>query len=178
MRQALTRLANEPEASELNERMAKIIEGSDLENIEVLDAEVVAGLALDLSSTGSLEKSNYVELCTQLGIQQDGRIPGFNDKCDPLGQVSALVATTLPEEELEPLRPTWHQLVGILRMLELAFEGKPVLLMDEVGVGKTLQGAGFIAMLEFYRQYHSTHHKYPGAFGKSRSRTLSHRYSH
>ena len=36
--------------------------------------------------------------------------------------------------------------VGILKMLINTFEGRPVLLMDEVRVGKTLQVLGYSAM--------------------------------
>lgn len=67
---------------------------------------------------------------------------------------------------LVPFQPCWHQLVGILKMLKMAFEGKPILLMDEVGVGKTLQVVGVVAMLAYYRKFWNDEHDYPGMFCK------------
>lgn len=64
-----------------------------------------------------------------------------------------------------PLRPRWHQLVGILRMLQRAFNGEPVLLMDGVGIGKTFQVIGFIACLAYYQPFYEKHGKFPGHFG-------------
>lgn len=60
--------------------------------------------------------------------------------------------------------PLWHQLVGVFVMLHNAFEGKPVLLMDGVGLGKTLQSLMVICMLRFYRQYYAERREYPGIF--------------
>lgn len=67
---------------------------------------------------------------------------------------------------LVPLEPRWHQLVGILKMLKLAFEGKPIMLMDEVGVGKTMQVVGLIAMLAYYRDFWEKNQDYPGIFSE------------
>ena len=67
---------------------------------------------------------------------------------------------------LVPFEPRWHQLIGILKMLKMAFEGKPVLLMDEVGVGKRMQVVGVVAMLAHYRDCWEKTHDYPGMFGK------------
>ena len=43
-------------------------------------------------------------------------------------------------------------------MLQRAFDGNPILLMDGVGIGKTFQVIGFIACLAY---------KFPGTFGES-----------
>ena len=67
---------------------------------------------------------------------------------------------------LVPFEPRWHQLIGILKMLKMAFEGKPVLLMDEVGVGKRMQVVGVVATLAHYRDCWEKTHDYPGMFGK------------
>ena len=67
----------------------------------------------------------------------------------------------------KPLKPRWYQLVGIYRMLERAFEGKAVLLMDGVGLGKMLQVIGTVACLAFYRESFKKHGTFPGNFSAS-----------
>ncbi len=64
-----------------------------------------------------------------------------------------------------PLKLRWHQLVGVLKMVENAFSKKPVLLMDGVGLGKTIQVAAFISVLAWYREYFTVHGHFPGKFG-------------
>jgi SNF2 family DNA or RNA helicase len=66
-----------------------------------------------------------------------------------------------------PFGPHWHQLVGVIKMLENAFRGLPVLLMDEVGLGKTLQIACLFATLVYFCVYYTLHRSFPGAFGTS-----------
>lgn len=66
------------------------------------------------------------------------------------------------------LRPFWHQLVGVAAMLDRAFAGKPVLLLDEVGVGKTMQVIGFISMITMFRDLQKEGKGLPGAYGMSR----------
>ena len=58
------------------------------------------------------------------------------------------------ESALRPLAPRWHQLVGIVKIVMQAFKGEPLMLMDEVGVGKTLQLVGAIATLTFFRDFY------------------------
>lgn len=65
---------------------------------------------------------------------------------------------------VQPLTMRWHQLVGLLKMVERTFEGKPVVLMDEVGMGKTMQVVALMCVLEFYRIHYSEHGTFPGAF--------------
>lgn len=52
-------------------------------------------------------------------------------------------------------------------MLERAFEGEPVLLMDGLGLGKTLQVLGVITCLAWYREYYERKKAFPGHFGES-----------
>ena len=64
----------------------------------------------------------------------------------------------------------WHQLVGVVKMLECAMCSQPVLLMDDVGLGKTVQVLAFFAMLAYYRQRYKDKNSYPegGMWGKPR----------
>ncbi|KAI6095871.1 hypothetical protein EDD16DRAFT_1501252, partial [Pisolithus croceorrhizus] len=59
------------------------------------------------------------------------------------------------------LEPQWHQLVGIYHMLECTFEGKPVLLMDGAGLGKTLQVLSMIACLTYYSHMYKEKGTFP-----------------
>ena len=100
----------------------------------------------------------------------DGVIPGFNLLQDPNGildptqekEWSALVQSGGVTE----LAPFWHQIVGIAQLTHNALKGQPTLLMDEVGVGKTMQVVGFIATYPQYFDFHNRHGKFPGNFSK------------
>lgn len=107
-----------------------------------------------------------------LGCGETRAIPFFNRRDDPMGTVEPWSEEGLNFQQTNmgtPLEPRWHQLLGIIKMLQNMFEGRPILLMDEVGVGKTLQVIGFICFRAFFRQYYTRYHRYPGMFGKSRS---------
>ena len=49
-------------------------------------------------------------------------------------------------------------------MMNLAFIAEPVVLMDEVGLGKTLQIIAIVACLAYYRDYYHQKKYIPGAF--------------
>ncbi|EDR02930.1 uncharacterized protein LACBIDRAFT_331939 [Laccaria bicolor S238N-H82] len=91
------------------------------------------------------------ELWTQLGHLVEKMVPFFNLKQDP--EHCHDPWTDEGEAWLQecsngdPLSLHWHQLVGVLKMLENTFLKKPILL---VGLGKTIQVAAFIAMLSQY----------------------------
>jgi hypothetical protein len=38
--------------------------------------------------------------------------------------------------------------------------------MDDVGIGKTLQVVGLVALLAYYREYYARHHRFPGKLGQ------------
>jgi len=118
------------------------------------------------------------KLWEYLGVSE---IPFFNERYDSLngrdGWSDANVAEEI-EQSGEKLVPRWHQLVGIAKMLTNAFTRKPVLLMDDVGIGKTLQVVGLIVVLSYYREYHLQHKKFPGYFGKHHFLAVSTIYSH
>jgi hypothetical protein len=48
------------------------------------------------------------------------------------------------------------------------------MLMDGVGVGKTMQAVGLIACLAHYREHYRKHGKFPGKFGKNVMDALEH----
>ena len=110
------------------------------------------------------------DLWTCLGLP-DKKLPFFQEYTDPDAAIEPWTEEgekwlADPTSAREQLRPRWHQLVGILRMLQCAFEGSPVLLMDGVGIGKTFQVVGLIACLAYYVPYYDKNGHFPGSFGK------------
>lgn len=72
-------------------------------------------------------------------------------------------ATSKDSEARELLRARWHQVLGVVKMVKLAFHGKAALLMDEVGLGKTLQVVGVIAELARLREAKEKNRQVPCA---------------
>lgn len=109
------------------------------------------------------------EIWTRLGLKDTKALPFFQDYTDPDGAIDPWSEAgeswlALESSPREVLKPRWHQLVGILRMLERAFQNQPVLLMDGVGIGKTFQVVGVIACLAFYRRFYGKNQRFPGVF--------------
>ncbi|KAH7919437.1 hypothetical protein BV22DRAFT_1023013 [Leucogyrophana mollusca] len=107
------------------------------------------------------------ELWVALGLP-DYAMPFFQKRTDP----TASVDPWMPEGEAwlkssplaQELAPCWHQLVGILFMVDKMLKSDPVLLMDEVGVGKTMQAIGLIAIRSHFYDHYHTHNRFPGIF--------------
>ncbi|KAH9851664.1 hypothetical protein C2E23DRAFT_732763, partial [Lenzites betulinus] len=98
------------------------------------------------------------------------RIPFLSQLQDPIGELdpwSEEGLEALRRETAEPLTPMWHQMVGILKIMDNLFEGKNVLIMDEVGVGKTLQAVGAIAIFEYQRLHFQRTGKHSDRFSQS-----------
>lgn len=108
------------------------------------------------------------ELWTMLG-RPDQTVPFFNAKQDPDGHHNSWSDEGAKWLRVAsngiPLNLRWHQIVGLLKMVENAFSRKPVLLMDGVGLGKTILVAAFIAILSWYRDYFEINGRFPGKFG-------------
>jgi hypothetical protein len=67
--------------------------------------------------------------------------------------------------DLGRIVPLWHQLIGIYALVEAVFEGRPMFLMDAVGIGKTFQIIGTICILIYMNEYFMVHGRFPGSFG-------------
>ena len=84
-----------------------------------------------------------------LGLEKR-TIPFFKVKAvkqDISGDLGELETSTMTTEGT-PLQ--WYQLVRTVRALEQVATSEPVLLMDNVGLGKTMQVITIFAMLAFY----------------------------
>lgn len=176
MRESLKQLAQLYEITSIYQLLADIITPANEEDDEPI-AVPVSDFNLDNWESGveQFQEWEPEELWRALG-REDKQLPYFNLYEHPNGEFdpwSTEFDTWLDEQEnsndpeWRELTPRWHQLVGILKMLINTFEGRPVLLMDEVGVGKTMQVLGYIAMRAFLYEAHNAHGRYPGVFGKS-----------
>jgi len=171
LREALELLASEQTVTQL----AALVQ-QQLDEMDPEDSHPVPPLnfdhPLDLEWSSGVEefdKTSTGELWKAIGLPNE-TLPYFNTRQDPLGMHDPWETDDRPwfrnELNTEPFQPRWHQLVGILKMLQRAFVGLPILLMDEVGLGKTLQVTAVFAVLSYYRDFYSKNKCFPGAFGK------------
>ena len=175
MRECLKQLAKAYEITSIYQLLQEIIAPPEDDDEEV---PAVPEAEFDLSNWQSgvehFERWAPERLWRALG-RDDHTLPYFNRYEDPTGEIDPWskefeewtkeqLASAQPEGRT--LTPRWHQLVGILKMLINTFEGRPVLLMDEVGVGKTLQVLGYIAMRAYLYEAHEQQGGYPGLFGE------------
>ncbi|GJE99781.1 hypothetical protein PsYK624_160520 [Phanerochaete sordida] len=77
-----------------------------------------------------------------------------------------------PEDHKVPAELKWHQVVGLRRMAEAMMAHKSLLVLDEVGVGKTLQVLALIAYRILCFRSVEVHNKLCGDFAKDPVETL------
>jgi hypothetical protein len=115
-----------------------------------------------------LQSKTPEELYLMLGFK-DGKIPFLVDQIDVEGVLAALPqADDVAPKRLTTMQPfamKWHQLVAVVKMMECALTSLPVMLMDDVGIGKTLEVIAFFAVLAYYRKFYSETKRYPGIWG-------------
>jgi hypothetical protein len=121
------------------------------------------------SGVEEYDKRSEDELWEDLGMPEK-KLPFFQTRSDPDAAVDPWSEDGQqwldnPASPAQNLAPRWHQLVGILRLIDRVLDGRPVMLMDGVGVGKTMQAVGLIACLAHYREHYRKHGKFPGKFG-------------
>lgn len=112
-------------------------------------------------------KHTTEELARALGLPTP-ELPFCSPKQDPDGELdpwSDLGQAALNAASARPLAPKWHQWVGLLKITDNMFDGKSVLVMDEVGVGKSYQAVGAIAMHEYQRMHFQKHAQHTARFG-------------
>jgi hypothetical protein len=171
LRDALEQLASEKEIGQLKQIITEQLQrlSPDLEQEPILDIEHNFFNINWSEGVEEFQALSFQELWEMLGIPGKA-IPFFNRSQDPCGNHDPWDETHRDwfkdQANTEPLQPRWHQLVGILKMVHSAFKGDSILLMDEVGLGKTLQIVGLVAVLAFYRDYYTQFNRFPGAFGK------------
>lgn len=120
------------------------------------------------SGVENLQEKTPDELWDMLGLGGMKTLTGFNTVEDPDGVTDPW--TNEWEQFAEspravPFGPRWHQLVGMVKLMHHTISGQPMLLMDEVGIGKTMQVIGTIALYSVFRLYYRKNGFFPGAFG-------------
>ena len=119
----------------------------------------------------NLEHKTLDDIWNDYGLGNVRAVPGFNTREDPTGKIdpwSPEGARYLsdPNSGAIPFGPQWHQLLGATGMLLRKFRGRGTLLMDEVGVGKTMQVIVLQMFLIYLRSYREVHNAYPALFSK------------
>lgn len=172
LRQALSFLATQQDITLLTASIQDQLKLCDpnampAESIPQFDPD--AAYDCDFQWSEGVEEYNGMsedDLWTILGLPEK-QIPFFNLLQDSYGNCDPWTddGQTWLKENGEPLALRWHQLVGLAKMVKNAFCEMPVLLMDDVGLGKTIQVTALIAVLSFYREFYSMHQCFPGKIG-------------
>ncbi|CCM06798.1 uncharacterized protein FIBRA_09098 [Fibroporia radiculosa] len=168
IRDALQHPASENKIVILTGDLIKMIRGEADRAKGVLQIELEDALPLNNweSGTEAFQEWDTMKVMGVLGILADG-MPFFNKKEHPGGALDPWTAEgqkVAASPDVVPLEPRWHQYVGMLQMAQRMMDGKPTLQMDEVGVGKTMQAIGLIALRAYYREYFVQHEQFPGMF--------------
>jgi len=169
MRDALAQLAKEPDvqhlALEIHERLQRLSE--EPADVPALEFDREHNMDWE-EGVEEFRSKTPDELWTMLGLSNTKALPDFNTTIDPHGHNPWEHPEYMEKnaETLRPMAPRWHQLVGIVKLVEQAFRGEPLMLMDEVGIGKTMQVFGCISVITFFREFYAEHGYFPGAFIK------------
>ncbi|PCH39635.1 hypothetical protein WOLCODRAFT_85999 [Wolfiporia cocos MD-104 SS10] len=153
--------------AELQDLLQQIHVEDDNEKVVEKDFKILSTVDDWESGTEEYTGMSLEEVKTALGLLE-GPFPCFNGMEDPDGHNLWMAEgqKALKAETALPLNPHWHQYVGVLKMMRCVMDGKPVLLTDKVGVGKTMQAVMFIALHVYYREHWEQHKRFPGMFGK------------
>ncbi|KAH9019861.1 hypothetical protein EDB85DRAFT_1872876 [Lactarius pseudohatsudake] len=120
-----------------------------------------------------LKTKTVDELYDMLGFE-DRRIPFLVTEVDVesdfgasarMDEVVEDIAPGTEPHAKQPFSLRWHQLVGVTKMVERALTSGPIMLMDDFGLGKTVQVLTFFAVIAYYRQFYSETKRYPGIWG-------------
>lgn len=167
LRDALGRMASKKEALGMSEQLAGRLELENAQMVDSMEFDIDPAPREEWSEgVEHLKDKTPAELYQLLGLDKHS-IPFFKEEAveqdvsGDLGELETSATTT----EGTSLR--WHQLVGTVRALERATTSEPVLLMDGVGLGKTVQVIAIFAMLAYYREYFKANRRYPGLWGES-----------
>jgi len=172
LRAALEFLATNEEigvlAASLQEQLVQADPNSDPDPQSGFDS-LLETLDIDVEWSEGVEDLRDLstdDLWALLGLPEKA-VPFFNARQDPFSANDPWTKEGRQwlDDNGKPLELRPHQLVGVVKMIINFFAGKPVLLMDGVGLGKTIQFTASIAILAYYRDYYTTHKSFPGAFG-------------
>lgn len=117
-----------------------------------------------------LARHTVSELYEELGTTQQ-QVPDFNNFFDINGEHDPWLAKHNAWFEKDsparrPFKLRWHQLCAIVKIMENLLKQSGVLVMDAVGIGKTLEAIGVIAWRAYFLSVFEKQNKFPGKFGK------------
>ncbi|KAG1717478.1 P-loop containing nucleoside triphosphate hydrolase protein [Suillus lakei] len=173
LRDALDKLATEEEVKELEiliESALGAMAPPDGDEVVVIDFTENIDMGDWKSGVEEYNKCTEDDLWEHLGLPEK-KLPFFQTRTDPNAAIDPWSEDGQqwldnPQSPAQNLAPRWHQLVGILRLIDRVLNGEPVMLMDGVGVGKTMQAVGLITCLAQYREHYRKHGKFPGKFAQ------------
>ena len=137
------------------------------EDVSLVEFDIEADLAV--YKTMSLQQL-LDEIVGKPGVR---KIPGMNEWEDRTGaftpwdenpEAKSFFASPSPHKKRIQL--SWHQAVGVHKLLRHMLKNEGILLADAVGVGKTLQAIALVIARSWFIKFHALHHRYPGSFGK------------
>ncbi|KAG2359170.1 P-loop containing nucleoside triphosphate hydrolase protein [Suillus spraguei] len=157
----------------LRDALDKLATEDEVKELEIL---IESTLGAMVPSDGDEVVIDFTEilidddLWEHLGLSEK-KLPFFQTRTDPDATIDPWSEEGQqwlddPHGHAQNLAPRWHQLVGILRLIDRVLDGRPVMLMDGVGVGKTMQAVGLIACLAHYREHYRKHGRFPGKFAQ------------
>ncbi|KAI9062330.1 hypothetical protein FKP32DRAFT_1535605, partial [Trametes sanguinea] len=143
---------------------------------------------LELEPAEPIEWAEGVEAYKKLTIEQmrvafglpTAHFPFFNKTTDSTGNEDPWTESgrqALASPNAAELKPFWHQWVGLLKIVDNLMDGKNLMLMDQVGVGKTLQAVGTLAMYEWLRVHKDSRGQYPARFGQYKKYDLTREFT-
>lgn len=165
---ALRTLASEDKAREVLGYVMELIKAVTRDEEEVVPIRRDVDMEKWTEGVEAYRNLTDEEVAAGLGLTAPC-MPFFNTKQDPEGDDdpwSAKGLAALEAPTAVPLQPRWHQWVGVLRIMDNMFSGKHMLLMDQVGVGKSMQAVGAIAMYQYQRMYWQRHGRHTDHFSE------------
>ncbi len=119
-----------------------------------------------VEGTEHLAKKTVADLHGMLGLVEPV-VPRFNvkDNTSSFDTWSEKGQEVLERPDTPALRMFWHQWAGLVKIVTNLMHYRNLLLMDGVGVGKTMQATAAIAMYDFIR-LQQTQKQLPPALGK------------
>ena len=161
-------MALKREAVTMAEQLAERMELEKADMVDQIEFDVDDPTTSENWSEGveHLKDKTPAQLYELLGLELHS-IPFFKTRVSIEGEVSGDLGeleTSTTTTEGTSLR--WHQLVAVVKILERAITSEPVLLMDDVGLGKTVEVIALFAMLAYYRKYFKERGRYPGKWGE------------
>ena len=166
LRDVLRYMANREDVTVLSTQLAELVHLhnniTDVPTVLNLDRQDLVDWAEGIEH---LRTKTEDELYALLGFN-DKKIPFLVTEIDVEPDLEALAC---PDEDAcdipPPLATTatkrpfalkWHQLVGVVKMLECARTCLPTMLMDDVGLGKTLEVIAFFTVIAYYCAFYNT----------------------